>query len=244
MFTFWYRLDNSIGEYRRLPFIFCCRGLNEQLIFTYIKFIARNAGPRFIEFKLEPVVDPFMEFSTFTTRGYCYLNPEGALVTFGPELTGDPQAEVYFNGSVFFQTSGYPPFDKSPGDTSEIDLFNYDAFSQSTFSFDQGGPEIKITAVSEQLIKPWAEYSPNIYKGLSMLSLHVLSGAGTEDLRNVTAYVIEGKRLRPLSTALNAYGSETTGVPNTSAINALAAATPTSSTPYAPDIFLDTVIDK
>lgn len=243
MFTFWYRLDNSTEEYRRLPYIFCCRGLNEQVVFTYIKFITRNAGSRFIEFKLEPVVDPYMEFLSFRTLGFCYLNPEAGLVTLGPDLTEDA-VEVYFNGSVSFQSGGYPPFNKSPKDTSEFDLFNYDAFSQSTFSFDQGGAEIKITAVSEQLIKPWIEYSPNLYRGLSMLSLHVLSGAGTQDLRNVTAYVIEGKRLRPLSTTLNAYGNEATGVPGTTAINALAASTPTSSTPYAPDIFLDTVIDK
>jgi hypothetical protein len=244
MFTFWYRLDNVLSDYIRLPYIFCCRGLNEQVVFTYLKFITRNAGARFIEFKLEPVVDPYMEFSSFTTRGYCYLNPEAGLVTLGSNLTNDPQVEIYFNGSVNFQASGYPPFNKSPKDTTEIDLFNYDAFSQSTFSFDQGGAEIKITAVNEQLIKPWAEYSPNLYRGLSTLSLHVLSGAGTQDLRNVTAYVIEGKKLRPLSTSSNAYGNEATGVPNTTAINALASSTPISSTPHAPDIFLDTVIDK
>lgn len=244
MFTFWYRLDNSLGLYTRLPYIFCCRGLNEQLIFAYIKFIVRGAGPRFIEFKLEPVIDPFMEFLSFDTRGYCYLNPEAELVTLGGDITGNTAVEVYFNGKVNFQTGGYPPFNKSPKDTTEIDLFNYDAFSQSTFSFDQGGAEIKITAVNEQLIKPWAEYSPTLYKGLSMLSLHVLSGAGTEDLRNTTAYVIEGKRLRPLSTTLNAYGNEATGTTNTVAIDALAASTPVSSTPHAPDIFLDTVLDK
>lgn len=246
MFTFWYRLDNSTGAYSRLPYIFCCRGLNEQLIFTYIKFITRNAGPRFIEFRMEPVVDPYMEFFTFTTRGYCYLNPEAGLATLGPDLTGDT-VEVYFNGSVHFQSGGYPPFNKSPRDTTEFDLFNYDAFSQSTFSFDQGGAEIRITAVNEQLIKPWSDYSPPgqvLYKGLSMLSLHALSGAGTEDLRSVTAYVIEGKKIRPLSTVSNAYGNEALGTVDTTAINTLAASIPVSSSSYAPDIFLDTVIDK
>lgn len=244
MFTFWYRLDNSINNYARVPYIFCCRGINEQIIFTYIKFITRNTGPRFIEFKLEPVVDPYMEFLTFTTKGYCYLNPEAGLVTLGSDLTNDINVEIYFNGSISVQTGGYPPFSKTPNETSEIDLFNYDAFSQSTFSFDQGGAEIKITAVNEQLIKPWTDYSPNLYKGLSMLSLHARSGAGTEDLRNVTAYVLEGKKLRPLSTAPGAYGNEASGAPNTAAINALANSAPTMSTPYAPDIFLDTVIDK
>ena len=243
MFTFWYRLDNSTGLYSRLPIIFCCRGLNEQLIFAYIKFIVRSAGPRFIEFKMEPVVDPIMEFSSFNTIGYCYLNPEANLATLGPTLTGNPAVEVYFNGSVHLQGS-YPPFNKSPDDTSETDLFNYDAFSQTTFSFDQGGAEIKITAVSEQLIKPWVEYSAALYQGLSMLSVHALSGAGTEDLRNITAYVTQGKKLRLISTAANAYGNESTGASSASAADSLAASVPLASSSYAPDIFLDTVIDK
>jgi hypothetical protein len=80
MFAVWYRLDNA-GDYIRLPYIFCCRGVNEQETFTYLKLITRNAGPRFIEVKLEAVVDTYTEIRTFHTRGYCYLNATGPLIT-------------------------------------------------------------------------------------------------------------------------------------------------------------------
>lgn len=244
MFALWYRFDGT-GGYNRLPYIFCARGFNEQNVFTYIKLITRNAGPRFIEVKLEAVVDSFIEIRTFHTRGYCYLNTTAPLVTLGPDLTENGNLEVYFNGSIYMDGSrgDYPPFNKSPINTTEFDLFNYDAFSQTSFSFD-GATEVQITAVSEQLIQSWTTYSPNLYRGLSNLALHVVSGSGTQDLRSVSVYITEGKRLRPLSTAANQYGNEATGTTNDAAINALAASTPTNSSSFAPDIFLDTILDK
>lgn len=243
MFALWYRFDNS-GDFARLPYIFCARGFNEQNVFTYIKLITRNAGPRFMEVKLEAVVDSFIEIRTFHTRGYCYLNTTAPLVTLGSDLTENPNLEVYFNGSIYRDGSrgDYPPFNKSPNDTTEFDLFNYDAFSQTSFSFDNA-TEVQITAVSEQLIEPWTTYSPNLYKGLSNLALHVVSGSGTQDLRSVSVYINEGKRLRLLSTTANEYGNEATGATNDGAISALAATTPTASSSFAPDIFLDTILD-
>jgi hypothetical protein len=242
MFALWYRFDNT-GDYARLPYIFCCRGFNEQNAFTYIKVVSRNAA-RFIEVKLEAVVDTFTEIRTFHTRGYCYLNTTAPLVSLGTSLTENAGLEVFFNGSVYRDGSrgDYPPFNKSPLNTTEFDLFNYDAFSQTTFSFD-GSTEVQVTAVSEQLIQPWATYSPNLYRGLSTLGLHVVSGSGTQDLRSVSAYVTEGKRVRLLPTTLNYFGNEATGVVNESVVNAFAASAPSNSTSFAPDIFLDTVLD-
>jgi hypothetical protein len=243
MFAIWYRFDGT-GGYSRLPYIFCARGFNEQNVFTYIKLITRNAGPRFMEVKLEAVVDSFIEIRTFHTRGYCYLNTTAPLVTLGSNLTENPELEVYFNGSIYLDNNrgDYPPFNKSPINTTEFDLFNYDAFSQTSFSFD-GATEVQITAVSEQLIELWNTYSPNLYRGLSNLALHVVSGSGTQDLRSVSVYINEGKRLRPISTAANTYGNEATGAPSDAAISALAATTPTASSSFAPDIFLDTILD-
>jgi hypothetical protein len=243
MFAIWYRFDGT-GGYSRLPYIFCARGFNEQNVFTYIKLITRNAGPRFMEVKLEAVVDSFIEIRTFHTRGYCYLNTTAPLVTLGSNLTENPDLEVYFNGSIYLDNNrgDYPPFNKSPINTTEFDLFNYDAFSQTSFSFD-GATEVQITAVSEQLIESWTTYSPNLYRGLSNLALHVVSGSGTQDLRSVSVYINEGKRLRPISTAANTYGNEATGAPSDAAISALAATTPTASSSFAPDIFLDTILD-
>jgi len=242
LFGLWYRFDNS-GEFARLPYIFCCRGVNEQTIFSYVKLVTR-AQLRHIEVRLEPVVDPFIEVRTFPVQGYCYLDPLAPLTQLTGAQTGNPALEVFFNGSL--RAAGdYPPIDKSPRDTSEFDLFNYDAFSSSSFSFDSA-PEIKINSVNEQIIQPWSAYAPagvDLYQGLSILSLHLMAGPGTQDVRDTSVYVTEGKTLRPLSTAANAYGNEALGTPNEPAIAALAASIPTRSSSFAPDIFLDTVLD-
>ena len=243
MFALWYRFDNN-GDFARLPYIFCCRGFNEQNVFTYIKLISRNAGARFIEVKLEAVVDAYIEIRTFHTRGYCYLNTTAPLVTLGSDLTENAGLEVYFNGSIYLDGArgDYPPFNKSPGNTTEFDLFNYDAFSQTTFSFDSS-TEVQLTAVTEQLIQPWSNYNPNLYRGLSTLALHVVSGSGTQDLRSVSVYITEGKRVRLLPTSLDYFGNEATGAADDSTIAAFAASAPSNSTSFAPDIFLDTVLD-
>lgn len=244
MFAVWYRLDNA-GDYIRLPYIFCCRGVNEQETFTYLKLITRNAGPRFIEVKLEAVVDTYTEIRTFHTRGYCYLNATGPLVTMGTDLTENGNLEVYYNGSIYRDGSrgDYPPFNKSPANTTEWDLFNYDAFSNTSFSFDSS-TEIKITAVTEQRIELWSSYNPNLYGGLSTLAVHVVSGSGTQDLRSVSAYVTEGKRVRLLPTNNDYFGNEATGSQNDGAITAFANSGPSNSTSFAPDIFLDTILDE
>ena len=249
MFTVWHNIGKrvdaaGVAKYTRLPYIFCCRGFNEQAVFAYLKLITRNAGPQFIDIKLEPVVDSFTEIKTFPTRGFCYLNPTGPLVTLDSNLTGSTNLEVYFNGSVYLDTGGnYPPFNKSPLNTSETDLFNYDAFSTTAFSFDSS-TEIKITAVTEQLIADWDTYGAKLYRGLSTLALHVVSGSGTQDLRSVSAYVTEGKRVRLLPTTQNYFGNEQTEDVDYAAITTFAKSKPSNSTSFAPDIFLDTVLDS
>jgi hypothetical protein len=250
MFTVWHNIGKKVDadglpKYTRLPYIFCCRGFNEQEVFTYLKLITRNAGPQFIDIKLEPVVDSFIEIQTFHTRGFCYLNPTGPLVTLGSDLTGSTNLEVYFNGSVHRDSDrgNYPPFNKSPVNTTETDLFNYDAFSNTAFSFDSS-TEIKITAVTEQLIADWDTYGPKLYKGLSTLALHVVSGSGTKDLRSISAYVTEGKRVRLMPTTQNYFGNEQTEDVNYAAITTFAKSKPSNSTSFAPDIFLDTVLDS
>jgi hypothetical protein len=240
MFRVEYRFNNT-GNYARVPFIFCTRGINEQSVFTYLKLVCFNDFSRakqFIEVRLEPVVDPPAEPDV---NGYCYLNPSGNLQTLTAAETADPRLRIVFNGSKHGRST-YPPNNKSPKDTSEFDLFNYDSFTSSTFAFD-GSPEIKITAVNEQTIENWASYSPALYRGLSNFALHVNSGPGTQDVRDISTWVQEGKLLRLLSTATNAYGNEAIGTTDDVAVAALTNATPTASSSFAPDIFLDTVLD-
>jgi hypothetical protein len=245
MFVVWYKLRKK-DDYRRLRYVFCCRGFNEQYVFTYLKL--RTFSASFIEVKLEAVVDSYME----DKRGFCYLNPNGnpkrlksGVITSDNSdeaLTDDANLEVLFNGSI--QLGGkYPKFDKSPPDTSEFDLFNYDAFSNTSFSFDSA-TEIKITAVTEQLIADWDTYGANLYRGLSTLALHVVSGSGTKDLRSVSAYVTEGKRVRLLPTTQDYFGNEQTEDVDYAAITTFAKSKASNSTSFAPDIFLDTVLDS
>jgi len=237
MFRIEYRFNNT-GNYARVPFIFCTRGVNEQSVFTYLKLVSA-AAEQFIEVRLEPVIDPPAEPNV---NGYCYLNPSGRLQTLTTAETNNSRLEIFFNGSKH-GISSYPPINRSPKDTSEFDLFNYDAFTNSTFAFD-GSPEIKITAVNEQTIENWNTYSPALYRGLSTFALHVNSGPGTQDVRDVSTWVKEGKLLRPLSTDANTYGNEATGASNDVAIRALAATAPTVCSSFAPDIFLDTILDN
>ena len=227
MFVVYYTLDS--GEENYIPYIFCCRGFNEQDVFTYLKLRTPNA-PKQFEVRLEPVVDPYTEVRTLTIKGYCYLDPGANAATLNTTQTGNNNLTVYFNGVRREpDNKDYPPFNKNPRDVSEFDLFNYDAYSTSSFAFDNG-PEIQITAVNEQVLEAWD--SPNnanhdkIYRGLSNFALHVVSGAGTRDLRSVSVWVNQGKLVR----TLNEDGTYTSGQPKSSS--------------FAPEIFLDTVLDK
>ena len=231
MFRVQYRFNRNAG-YATIPFIFCVRGLNEQSVFTYLKLACIN-NEQFIEARLEPVIDPPTESNV---KGFCYLAPNGALQELTTADTGNAQLQVFFNGSKHGRGSGYPPTNRSPKDTSEFDLFNYDAYTTSAFAFDNG-PEIKITAVNEQTIEPWSTYSTALYTGLSNFALHIHSGPGTQDVRDVSVWVSEGKKLRPLD-ANNPSLYDTPGEKD-----ALAASAATTSSSYAPDIFLDTILD-
>jgi hypothetical protein len=231
MFRVRYRFDRKKG-YATIPFIFCVRGLNEQSVFTYLKLACIN-NKQFIEVRLEPVIDPPAERNV---KGFCYLAPNGEVQKLTPAQTDNAQLQVFFNGSKHGRGSGYPPTNRSPKDTSEFDLFNYDAFTNSTFAFDNG-PEIKITAVNEQTIEPWRTYSTALYKGLSNFALHLHSGPGTQDVRDVSVWVSEGKKLRPL----NADKPSLYDTPGEK--DALAKSAATTSSSYAPDIFLDTILD-
>lgn len=240
MFMVYYGLNGK--SERRLPYIFCCRGFNEQDVFVYLKL--RTFGdPKTFSVRLEAVASHPAENSTEAIKGFCYLDATAKVQRLSSGNIGDQQLEVFFNGSLPANTSNVKvPYNKSPRDTTEFDLYNYDAFSTSSFSFDNG-PEIQITAVNEQLLEQWKTYAKNkngesiLYNKLSNFALHVISGSGTQDLRSVSVWVNEGKALRPLSINPVDYNSD-------AAVKALADSSPTQSSSYAPDIFLDTIFDK
>lgn len=234
MFRLYWRFAGT-RNYVAAPYIFCVRGISEQDIFTYLKLIHSNTAytransARYWEVKFEPVLEPKSEVGV--TR-YCYLNTNGSLRRVN---AGDKEVFVEFNGDVYNFTDVLP-INKIADDIEEWDLFNYDANSQSQFSYEQG-PEVAITAVNEQLLQPWSAYSPTLYDGISTLGLHVFAAKTTESLRSVSAWVTQGKELRRLSTNPALYDSD-------SEVAALVRSQPNGSSSYASDIFLDTVLDS
>ena len=109
--------------------------------------------------------------------------------------------------------------ERGPKLTNEWDVFSVNTDTQVQFSFENG-PELALTAVSEQQI----EDTEKKYRNLSVLALGMFAGKNVQDLRNVTAFVEEGKE----SYTVDDFSAPQSG----------------KSTSYAPDIFVDTVLDK
>lgn len=234
-FIFWRRAGDV--NYYRCPWIFCLRGNTEQEFYSYIRLQSPNNITNYWEIKIEPVLEPYTEASTPGSpplNGYCYLQNAGKEQL---ASTGDSRLDLAIRG-VFRGWSDLPPRNKAPDNTNEWDLFNYDVNSQSQFSFEQS-PELTITAVNEQVIEPWSNYGDSLYSQLSTIGLHAFAAKNTQDLRNVTAWVEEGKALRRMDDANpQRYRVQ-------SEVNSLVAQQPSSrSSSFASDIFLDTVLDK
>jgi len=233
MFRVYWRFAGAT-KWKKVRYIFAFRASNEQSIFTYFKFIRSNQDfsapldPTYWEFKLVPVVDPAAESGT---DGYCYLVANAGQQTIS---ANGEHVRMQFNGNIYGY-SAVPPLNKVPKDINEWDLFNYDSASQSQFSFEQG-PELAITAVNEQLLKPWSDYG-RLHFNMATLGLHALATTTTKDLRSVSVWVNKGKKVRPLDIYGSAYNTD-------AQINGLIDSPLTVSSSYAPDIFLDTVLDE
>ena len=117
-----------------------------------------------------------------------------------------------------------------PKGTNEWDLFSTRSDTKIDFSFGSG-PEFEIVNVTEQQRGKAAEVEFNenqLYGNLSMLGLHLYAGRNIQDIRSVTAFVERGKgSFRTLVSGQTYQASYTD-----------------SSTSYASDIFLDTLLDK
>ena len=108
--------------------------------------------------------------------------------------------------------------ERGPKLTNEWDVFSVNTDTQIQFSFENG-PEMALTAVTEQQ----EQNASRTYTNLSMLALSLFAGKNVQDLKSVTAFVEEGKQ---------SYKVDNFDAPSP------------RSTSYAPDIFVDTVLDK
>jgi hypothetical protein len=208
--------ETGASTYQGFPVVFAVRRGTDQDNFIGLAF--KGPSRKKWEFKFDPIGDISAETRSGETH-IAFIENEGRVRTFtdGKGATfGWTGALKAIPGAVIHDVLK----ERGPLYTNEWDLFSNRSDTQVQFSFD-GGPEFRITSVTEQQ----AESIAGKYANLSMMALGVLSGRGVQDLRSITAYVTQGKS----SWIVN----ETTGARTYSA----------DSTSFAPDIFADTILD-
>lgn len=229
LFWFLYRkptdkLDAS-GEpvYQRAKYVLAIRNGQEIDVYTQLRFIAASKDKW--QFKLEPIVDLAAELRTHNDAadiGILYLRTVGYGLTSGQKsVTLDGGHTLVFRGKQRTTIRLRPRINRTPAFVDEWGLFSLRSDTQISFSFESG-PETSLTVVTEQQKEQLTE---EVYKNLSMLGLNIYSGQGVQDLRSLSAWVSKGKKVRKLS--------------DDGSLSSVAL----SSTSFAPEIFLDSVLD-
>ena len=214
-------VDGGVGNENFVPHIFAVRHGSEADFYTQVGFYNSGEDGRRWKFTFTPVYDILAEHRTRAFASYFFL-----------ENTDNQRFKKVNDQYIFWYgrevsanaiRSYYPDEDeRGPIYTNEWDMFSVNSDTQTQFSFESG-PEIQLTAVTEQQLNKTDLKYETKYKNLSMIGIGVFAGRGLQDLRNITTLVKEGKACRTVE-------------------NPTAAGTDSSS--YAPDIFVDTLLDK
>jgi len=242
-------------KYVTVPRTFAIGRAADNENFVYFKFnsgITDAASATHWEFELEPIVDPLSESAVNDV--YYYLSNAGdpvseTLSSYKLLSKDSTTPSIQFVGEKKNAVTGaFPPKNSNPPDLNEWDLFNYDADTQIAFSFDSG-PEITITAVSEQLLQSFSDYDQKnasgkvvkkLYNNLALLGFNAYSGKTIQDLRSFTVFAEQGRSVRRLRTSGKDEDENDWG----STDYQYYPSKPDGASSLAPDIFLDTVLDK
>jgi hypothetical protein len=225
-------------EFAYVPGIFAISRATDNDNFIYLKFnsgFTAIADAKFWQFKLEPIADPLAEIAKHPElRG-----ANGQATYLYIENSGEPQTwdKFQFTGRTISSASGFPPLNENPSGINEWDLFNLDADTQITFTFDNG-PELSLTCVTEQTIQPFTDF-PKLYNQLSLIGFNIFSGRNLQDLRSFTAYVTQGRWVKRLRTSGRDENNTQWGTPGYNYLPA----TEDGPTCFAPDIFYDSAMD-
>jgi hypothetical protein len=215
---FWLRYRRTGNEWSRLPYIFAVRRGADVDNFMSLKFVAGDNIGNW-QFRFDPIAEPAAEMQFHGLADFAYIENSGDTQI----IPGPAGGQFTFLGSIRARQGLKPPINVNPYEVDEWGLFSMRSDTQTSFSFE-GGPEFSISAVTEQRIEPFSNY-PNLYSGLSLLGFNAYSGQGIQDLRSLSVFTLEGKKLRRLRDD-GTYPAE-----------------PNGSSSYAPDIFLDTILD-
>jgi hypothetical protein len=254
LFTLKYR-EVGRTSWVTVPATFAISRAADNENFVYFKFnsgLTDPADATHWEFELEPIVDPLSESAVNDT--YYYLTNAGnavseTLASYKLLSKSSTTPSIQFTGvKKDAATGAFPPQNNNPRDLNEWDLFNYDADTQIQFSFDSG-PEVTITAISEQLIQPFSDYDQenssgkvvkSLYNNLALLGFNAYSGKTIQDLRSFTVFATQGRSVRRLRTS----GTDENSVDWGDNGYRYYPSSPDGASSLAPDIFLDTVLDK
>jgi hypothetical protein len=240
-------------QYSTIPGIFAISRAADNENYVYIKFNSGLTDPTTATqwaFELEPISDPLAERQV--SANYFYLENTGNAVTYTLETyrlnSGSTTVpSIQFTGlSLTGTTRNFPPQNNNPADLNEWDLFNYDSDTQLQFSFD-AGPEITLTAATEQVIQPFSDYTTvngavtrQLYNNLALYGFNAYSGKTIQDLRSFSVFATQGRRVRRIRTS----GTDEFGTAWGDDGYVYYPSTPDGASSLAPDIFLDTVIDS
>ncbi len=202
------------GTWNEIPHMFAVRHGSEADFYTQIIFYSELQTEW--EFKFDPVFDVNAELDTRSFTSYFFLENADQATTIP---LGKTTNSINFIGREIGLLVGYPnEAERGPYLTNEWDMFSVNSDTQVAFSFESG-PEIALTAVTEQQLD--SGYADK-YKGIQTMSLGVFAGRNIQDLRSVSTMVKKGKLCRTVESPGEA----------------------TASSSYAPDIFVDTLLDK
>ena len=216
---FWvlYRRTGS-AAWTRVNRIFAIRRGTDVDNYISLKFRANDNTGNW-QFQFEPIGETAAEMREFGLADFAYIENSGAT----QQVVNPDGTRFVFTGSIKGRDRDLPPLNNNPSQLDEWSLFSTRSDTQLTFSFDNG-PEIEIKAVTEQRTEALSNY-PQLYSNLSLLGFNAYSGQGVQDLRSISAFVTQGRWVRRLRDD-GTYPSS-----------------PDGASSYAPDIFLDTILD-
>jgi hypothetical protein len=219
-FWFLYRKVGDTG-FKQLPYIFTIRrgaDIDNYIDFT---FIAPNNTDKW-QFKFEPIADTAAEIRKNGAINFAYIENTGDA---DPQIANADGSKIVFHGSIQSPAGGgyLPPINNNPSQVDEWGLFSLQSDTNIQFAFDNG-PELQIKAVTEQQIDSFSNY-PGLYKNMSLFGFNAYSGQNIQDLRSVTVFATQGKKVRKLND------------------DGTYSANPDTATSYAPEVFLDTILD-
>jgi len=216
LFAVYYRRTG--GTWIRVNRIFGIRRGTDVDNYISLKFRAADNNGNW-QFKFEAIAETASEMREHGFTDFAYIENSGDFQT----IANADGTLFSFVGTLKPRDFNLPPLNVNPSQIDEWSLFSTRSDTQLQFSFDNG-PEIEIKAVTEQRLEALSIY-PQLYNNLSLLGFNAYSGQGVQDLRSITAFATQGRLVRRLRDD-GTYPTD-----------------PDGASSYAPDIFLDTIID-